>query len=143
MADFRAEVDKMDISTEQEVIASYSANKLQMGLFNEFVGHEDLWGKELDKPTFHVYNIRVNSKDIKVLGKKADTIKLSLDGYDIMFFKLTEENKTMFHLDENVELNIDIVGSVNINEYYNRRTNQIIVDNFEIKVIENSFEDLM
>ena len=60
-----------------------------------------------------------------------------------MFFKLTEENKTMFHLDENVELNIDIVGSVNINEYYNRRTNQIIVDNFEIKVVTNSFEDLM
>jgi hypothetical protein len=60
-----------------------------------------------------------------------------------MFFKLTEEKKAMFHLDENIELNIDIVGSVNINEYYNRRTNQIIVDDFEIKVIENSFEDLM
>ena len=141
--DFRAEIDKMDISIDREVIASYSANKLQMGLFNEFVGHEDLWGKELDKPTFYVYNIRVNSQDIKVLGKKQDTIKLSLDGYDIMFFKLTEEKKNMFHLDENVELNIDIVGSVNINEYYNRRTNQIIVDDFEIKVIENSFEDLM
>lgn len=141
--DFRAEIDKMDISIDREVIASYSANKLQMGIFNEFVGHEDLWGKELDKPTFHVYNVRVNSQDIKVLGKKADTIKLSLDGYDIMFFKLTEEKKAMFHLDENVKLNIDIVGSVNINEYYNRRTNQIIVDDFEIKVIENSFEDLM
>lgn len=141
--DFRAEIDKMDISIDKEVIASYSANKLQMGLFNEFVGHEDLWGKELDKPMFHVYNIRVNSKDIKVLGKKADTIKLSLDGYDVMFFKLTEKKKTTFHLDENVELNIDIIGSVNINEYYNKRTNQIIVDDFEIKVIENSFEDLI
>ncbi len=141
--DFRAEINKMDISIDREVIASYSANKLQMGLFNEFVGHEDLWGKELDKPMFHVYNIRVNSSDIKILGKKQDTIKLSLDGYDIMFFKLTEEKKAMFHLEENVELNIDIVGSVNINEYYNKRTNQIIVDDFEIKVVENSFEDLM
>lgn len=141
--DFRATIDKMDISIDREVIASFSANKLQMGVFGEFVGHEDLWGKELDKPTFYVYNVKVNSKDIKVLGKKADTIKLSLDGYDIMFFKLIEEKKAMFHLDENVELNIDIVGSVNINEYYNRRTNQIIVDDFEIKVIENSFEDLM
>lgn len=141
--DLRAEIDKMDISTDKKVVASFSANKLQMGLFNEFVGHEDLWGKELDKPVFHVYNIRVNSKDIKVLGKKSDTIKLSLDGYDIMFFKLTEEKKDMFYLDENLELSIDIIGSVNINEYYNRRTNQIIVDDFEIKVVTNSFEDLM
>ena len=141
--DFRAVIDEMDISIDREVIASYSANKLQMGLFKEFVGHDDLWGKELDSPTFYVYNIKVDSSDIKVLGKKEDTIKLSLDGYDVMFFKLTEAQKEMFHLNENVELNIAIVGKLNINEYYNRRTNQIIVDDFEIKVIENSFDDLM
>ena len=141
--DFRAEIDKMDISIDREVIASYSANKLQMGLFKEFVGHDDLWGKELDSPTFYVYNIKVDSSDIKVLGKKEDTIKLSLDGYDVMFFKLTEAQKEMFHLNENVELNISIVGKLNINEYYNRRTNQIIVDNFEIQIVTNSFDDLM
>lgn len=143
LPDFRAEIDKMDISIEREVIASYSANKLQMGLFNEFVGHDDLWGHGLTTPTFYVYNIKVDSSNIKVLGKKEDTIKLSLNGYDVMFFKLTEEQKEMFYLNKNVKLNISIVGKLNINEYYNKRTNQIIVDDFEIDVVTDSFEDLM
>ena len=163
--DFRTEIDKMDISIDREVIASYSANKLQMGLFEEFVGHNDLWGKELDKPTFHVYNVRVNNEDIKVLGDKQNTLKIELDGYTIMFFKMTEQNINEFGISfgevmddktkkreviyNNKELSIDIIGTLDINKYENKYThrttvtNQIIVDDFEIKVIENSFEDLM
>ena len=143
LPDFRAAIDKMDISIEREVIASYSANKLQMGLFNEFVGHEDLWGKELDKPTFHVYNIKVNSSDIKVLGKNQDTLKLSFDNYEIMFFKMSEEDKKLFFLDKDVDLNIEIVGQLSVNEWNRRKTNQIIVNDYEIEIATNSFEDLM
>ena len=141
--DFRAEIDKMDISIDREVIASFSANKLQMGLFDEFVGHDDLWGKELDSPTFYVYNIKINSKDINVIGKNKNTIKLDIGKYVIMFFNLTGKKKEMFHLDEKVDLNISVVGTLNINEYYGKRTNQIIADDFEVEIHENSFEDLM
>ena len=163
--DFRAEIDKMDISIDREVIASYSANKLQMGIFNEFVGYEDLWGKELDKPTFYVYNIRVNSQDIKVLGDKQNTLKIELDNYTVMFFKMTEQRINEFGINfgeivddktkkrevlySNQDLSIDVIGTLDINVYENKythritHTNQIIVDDFEIKVIENTFEDLM
>lgn len=143
LTDFRAEIDKMDISTEQEVIASYSANKLQMGLFDEFVGHNDLWGKELDTPTFYVYNIKVNSSDIKVLGTKQDTLKISLDDYELMFFKLSELKKEAFKLNDKVDLNIEVVGTLNINEWRGRKTNQIFVSDYEVKEVTNSFDDLM
>ena len=162
--DLRAKIDKMNISTEYEVISSYSANKLQMGLFKEFVGHNDLWGKELDKPTFHVYNIRVNNTDIQVMGAKQNTLKITLDGYVIMFFNVSKQQLEDFgiklgELDEktqkqevicnNSELSIDVIGSVDINRYENKythritETNQIIVDDYEVKPITNTFEDLM
>ena len=165
--DLRAKIDKMDISTEKEVIASYSANKLQMGIFDEFIEHDDLWGKGLDRPRFHVYNIKVNSKDVKVLGDKQNTLKIELNGYAIMFFKMTEQSIREFGISfgkvdsktkkreviyNNKELSINIVGTIDINRYENKythritTTNQIIVDDvgdFEIKVIENSFEDLL
>ena len=162
--DFRAAIDEMDISIDREVIASYSADKLQMGLFKEFVGHNDLWGKELDKPTFHVYNIRVNNTDIQVMGAKQNTLKITLDGYVIMFFNVSKQQLEDFgiklgELDEktqkqevicnNSELSIDVIGSVDINRYENKythritETNQIIVDDYEVKPITNTFEDLM
>lgn len=162
--DFRAVIDEMDVSIDREVIASYSADKLQMGLFEEFVGHNDLWGKELDKPTFHVYNIRVNNTDIQVMGAKQNTLKITLDGYVIMFFNVSPQQLESFGITlgelnekaqkreviyDNVELSIDIIGSVDINRYENKythhitETNQIIVDDYEVKPITNTFEDLM
>ena len=141
--DLRAEIDKMDISTIPTVITSYSANKLQMGLFKEFVGHDDLWGKELDKPKFYVYNIRVNSKDINLMGKNQDTIKIKLDNYEIMFFKLSMEQIEKFKLGLNRELNINLIGTLNVNEWRGKKTNQIFVEDFEIEEVTNTFEDLM
>ena len=134
----------MDISTIPTVIASFSANKLQMGIFNEFVGHDDLWGKELDKPKFYIYNIKVNSEDdIKLMGKKQDTIKINLDGYEIMFFKLSMEQVEKFKLGLNKELNINLIGTLNVNEWRGKKTNQIYVEDFEVQEVTNTFEDLM
>lgn len=141
--EFRAVIDKMDISTVPTVIASFSANKLQMGVFKEFLGHEDLWGKELDKPRFYIYNVRVNSKDLKLMGTKEDTLKIVLDNYEIMFFKLSNLKKEMFHLDDNVDLNINIIGTLNVNTWRGKKTNQIFVESFEVETITNTFEDLM
>jgi single-stranded DNA-specific DHH superfamily exonuclease len=141
--DLRAEIDKMDISTIPIVTASFSANKLQMGIFNEFVGHDDLWGKELDKPRFYIYNIKVNSKDIRLMGKKQDTIKINLDGYEIMFFKLSMEQVEKFKSGVNKELNINLIGTLNINKWQGRKTNQICVEDFEVQEVTNTFEDLM
>ena len=141
--EFRAEIDKMDISTIPTVITSYSANKLQMGVFEEFVGHDDLWGKELDKPKFYIYNIKVNSKDLKLIGAKQDTLKICFDNYEIMFFKLSEEKKEKFKIDKNIDLNINLIGTLNVNTWRGKKTNQIFVEDFEIEEVTNTFEDLM
>lgn len=151
--EFRAEIDKMDISTVPIVIASYSADKLQMGLFEEFVKYNDIWGKELDKPKVYIYNIRVNNKNLKLIGKKKDTLKIALDNYSIMFFRLSESDRNMFRfyknkngeyeLAEEKDLNINVIGTFDINNFGGRKTNQIAVENFEVKEITNTFEDLM
>ena len=143
LADFRAEIDKMDISIIPDVIASYSANKLQMGLFKEFARYDDLWGQELKKPTFYIYNIRVNSQNIMVFGKKNYTLKIAFHHYEIMFFNMSEAKKEIFQLDKDINLNINIIGSVGINNFRGKKTNQIIVEDFEVEIVTNTFDDLM
>lgn len=141
--DLRAEIDKMDISTIPTVIASFSANKLQIGVFNEFVGYDDLWGTALDKPKFYIYNVCVNSKYLKLMGEKQDTLKIVLDGYEIMFFKLSEQKKQALHIGEDKDININLIGTLNINTWRGKKTNQIFVEDFEVQEITNTFEDLM
>lgn len=141
--EFRAEVDNMDISITPTVITSYKANRVPIDIFEEFVGHKDIWGKELDKPRFYIYNVKVKCKDIKLMGKKEDTIKVSLDDYEIIFFKLTPSQIEQFEIGSKKEININLIGNVDINEWRGKKTNQILVEDFEIEEVKDDFEDLM
>ena len=141
--EFRAEVDNMDISITPTVITSYKANKVPTDIFKEFVGYKDIWGKELDKPRFYIYNVKVKCKDIKLMGKKEDTIKISLDDYEIIFFKLTPSQIEQFEIGSKKEININLIGNVDINEWRGKKTNQILVEDFEIEEVKDDFEDLM
>lgn len=141
--EFRAEIDNMDISITPTVITSYKANKVPTDIFKEFVGYKDIWGKELDKPRFYIYNVKVKCRDIKLMGKKEDTIKISLDDYEIIFFKLTPSQIEQFEIGSKKEININLIGNVDVNEWRGKKTNQILVEDFEIEEVTNTFEDLM
>lgn len=141
--EFRAVIDNMDISIIPIVITSYKANRVPTDIFKEFVGHKDIWGKELDKPRFYIYNVKVKCKDIKLMGKKEDTIKVSLDDYEIIFFKLTPSQIEQFEIGSKKEININLIGNVDINEWRGKKTNQILVEDFEIEEVKDDFENLM
>lgn len=141
--EFRAEIDNMDISITPTVITSYKANRVPTDIFEEFVGYKDIWGKELDKPRFYIYNVKVKCKDIKLMGKKEDTIKVSLDNYEIMFFKLTPSQIEQFKIGSKKEININLIGNVDVNEWRGKKTNQILVEDFEIEEAKDDFENLM
>ena len=137
LTDFRAEIDKMDISIDQVVVAEFGANNIPKVLFTRFNEHKDLWGQQLPKPQFSIYGIRVNSNAIKELAN--NTLKIVYDDYEIMFFNA---DLSKFHLGEDKDLIIDIVGELNINKWY-KTTNQIVVNDYEIKEVTNTFEDLI
>ena len=141
--EFRAEIDNMDISVIPTVITSYKANRVPTDIFKEFIGYKDIWGKELDKPRFYIYNVKVKCKDVKLMGKKEDTIKISLDDYEIIFFKLTPSQIEQFEIGSKKEININLIGNVDVNEWRGKKTNQILVEDFEIEEVKNDFEDLM
>lgn len=141
--EFRAEVDNMDISVVPTVIASYKANRVPTDIFKEFIGCKDIWGKELDKPRFYIYNVKVRCKDVKLMGKKEDTIKVSLDDYEIMFFKLTPSQVEQFKIGSKKEININLIGNIDVNEWRGKKTNQILVEDFEIEEVKDDFENLM
>jgi hypothetical protein len=77
------------------------------------------------------------------MGEKQDTLKIVLDGYEIMFFKLSEQKKKMLCIGEDKDININLIGTLNINTWRGKKTNQIFVEDFEVQEITNTFEDLM
>jgi hypothetical protein len=48
-----------------------------------------------------------------------------------------------FKLGLNKELDINLIGTLNVNEWRGKKTNQIYVEDFEVIEVTNTFEDLM
>lgn len=136
----------LSYSPQIDVLQSYSINDIPNYLFNEFgVNMDVIWGKGLEQPKFHI-TLEYNPIDFTIMGKSKTTLKLKQNGIDIMWFftdKKKKEKLKLGYINEGGDFienpfvdtiyKLEIIGTLGINVWNNRTTNQIIVEDFEVK----------
>ena len=136
----------LSYSPQIDVLQSYSINNIPNYLFNEFGANMDvIWGKGLEQPKFHI-TLEYNHIDFTIMGKSKTTLKLKQNGIDIMWFftdKKKKEKLKIGYINESGDFienpfvdtiyKLEIIGTLGINVWNNRTTNQIIVEDFEVK----------
>lgn len=121
------------------VLYSCPVSKIPHKVFEDFNKYPNIYGQGLPTPKLHVYNIKFNSKDIQVLGSNERTLKLQCKGIAFMWFMATNKTKEQL-LDCKGEQTLEVIGTMNINEFRGTVTHQIIVEDFEVH--DKSFDDL-
>lgn len=121
------------------VLYSCPISKIPHKVFEDFNKYPNIYGQGLPTPKLHVYNIKFNSKDIQVLGSNERTLKLQCKGIAFMWFMATNKTKEQL-LDCKGEQTLEVIGTMNINEFRGTVTHQIIVEDFEVH--DKSFDDL-
>ena len=117
------------------VTQSFLPNKIPKHLFTEFNDYNELWGKGIIKPQFHISNININSDDIRVMGKTKTTIKFNYKGIDyIKFFVSHIDQEQIYHIGENKDLLINIICEFSLNIWNGRVTPQAIIDKIEVNL---------
>ena len=136
----------LSYSPQIDVLQSYSINNIPNYLFDEFGANMDvIWGKGLEQPKFHI-TLEYNPIDFTIMGKSKTTLKLKQNGIDIMWFftdKKKKEKLKIGYINEGGDFienpfvdtiyKLEIIGTLGINVWNNRTTNQIIVEDFEVK----------
>ena len=136
----------LSYSPQIDVLKSYSINDIPNYLFDEFGANMDvIWGKGLEQPKFHI-TLEYNPIDFTIMGKSKTTLKLKQNGIDIMWFftdKKKKEKLKIGYINEDGDFienpfvdtiyKLEIIGTLGINVWNNRTTNQIIVEDFEVK----------
>jgi len=129
--------NSLDLDTEviYNVTQSFTPSKIPKYLFKEFADYDELWNVAIPKPSFHISNIKINSNDIRVMGKNGTTIKFTYKGIDyIKFFVSHDDQDKIFHIGENSELLIDLIGEFAINSFRGTNTPQCIIDKIEVNL---------
>lgn len=145
----------------KQVLKSFTPLSIQKTLFKAFEGYDELWGKNIPKPLYHI-KLSYQPQDIKVMGKGQTTLKITQNGIDFVFFFVSAEKKEQLGLelqiDEIVEngyeepitqivktwvakdhkkRTLDIICSLGLNIYVSKNgktyiNNQGIVEEFEV-----------
>ena len=107
-------------------------------IITDIDNYKYLWGQQNDTPLIHVSNILVKRKDIKIMGRLQDTVKIECNGIAYMFFRSKDliEKISLCSYDE---FNISVVGTANINEFMGKTTPQIFVKDWQISDGKFSF----
>lgn len=87
-------------------------------------------GQGNPEPLIYVKDININSSNISVIGANKDTIKIMKNGMVYMFFKCPP--KKIAELTQYSEAQLSVVGTMNVNVYYNSTTPQVFVKDFSI-----------
>lgn len=108
--------------------------------------YKNLWGKNVEEPSFVIENIPFYPMSLEILGKKQDTVKYTHSKIEFMFFRCTEE-ELILKMANGLEYNptkqyvINVVGKLGVGSFAGRTKNQMIVDDYEVLEVKNEIED--
>ena len=99
-------------------------------LIYDITGHEDIWGQGNPEPLIHIKDINITKNDVQIMGKNADTVKITKFGIAYMKFHAKE---FIEELSKYPEVKLEVVGRANLNEWMGHYTPQIFISNYQIE----------
>ena len=96
----------------------------------DIAAHEDLWGQHCPEPLIHIKDINITKKDIRIMGKSQDTVKIEKFGISYMKFHAKDFIQELAQYDS---IKLEVVGRANLNEWGGAYTPQIFITNYQIE----------
>lgn len=83
-----------------------------------------------NEPLIHVKDINITKNDVQIMGKNADTVKITKFGIAYMKFHAKEFIEELGKYDS---IKLEVVGRANLNEWMGNYTPQIFISNYQIE----------
>lgn len=128
--------------TEEIIAAEISPLTITKKLCSLCLDNKDLWGASfnsgLGEPKFRV-KTNVTNNDILICGKSKNCARICID--NIYFWKFRCDEKELEKLASSDFLELDMIVSLNLNEWQGETSPQPIISKWEINSIEKTWED--
>lgn len=92
--------------------------------------YHTLYGQNIKEPLIYIQHISFTQNDVKIMGRNNDTVKIEKNGISYMKFHAKD---FIADLARYGEIEMEVVGRANLNEWGGRYTPQIFIDNYELK----------
>lgn len=96
-------------------------------------GLKELWGKDFNEAMIAIKDLKVSKDMVQVYRKTNNTLKITLPNkVNIMKFNATDEECEILENQTGAYIQMDVVGTCHINEFFGNVTPQIFIEEYEI-----------
>lgn len=100
-------------------------------LIEDISRYKFIWSQQNPQPLIYVKDIFINRSEIQIMGKNANTWKVTKNGISYIKFFANDVINQCNEIEGN-DIKIQLVGKASLNEWMGRVTPQIIIDQIEI-----------
>ena len=86
------------------------------------------WSRGFEKPLFYI-NLKLEGNEVDIIGAKRNTIRIRKDNITYVKFKCSEEE--IKQIENKVVKQVEIIGTFNVNEYYDNLYPQVLIEELE------------
>lgn len=116
---------------EYDVDFDIPEDKLDGSFINEVYNYHNFWGHGVEEPTIIVKDVPFAKKDIYLIGKKKNVLKLYYKNIELIKYGF-DEDKYNELFSEGETFYITVVGRCNVNEWNGNKSSQLIITDFEL-----------
>ena len=98
--------------------------------------YSNIWGTDVPEPLIYIKKIRITPRDIQIMGKNQDILKITYNGIAYMKFRAKEMITELSKYEGDMEL--EVIGHGNINEWGARKIPEIFIDNYDIVQLKDN-----
>lgn len=131
----KTDIALKDMSAEPIYHVDYIYNGSNVSFYDivTIAGMNSLWGKDFEEAMIVVKDLKVSKDMVSVFRKTSNTLKITLPNkINIMKFNATDEECYELENQEGAYIQIDLVGTCNLNEWMGNYTPQIFITDYEI-----------
>jgi single-stranded-DNA-specific exonuclease len=126
-----------DFEKTYNIDFTFDANDVTIDFIQELDKLKDYYGTEIPECLILIKNLKLNTKDIQIMGKENDTIKFCLneDEVQCIKFKCNADDEILQLIKDDwggVEIEIEIVGRCGFNNFNNILTPQVTIVDYNI-----------
>lgn len=100
-------------------------------LIEDLAQYKHVWSQGNDEPLIYIRDLHITQKDIQIMGKNKDTIKIMKNGIAYMKFFAKDLIEELSHYPNDIKL--EVVGKANLNTWMGITTPQIFIEQIDIK----------
>lgn len=129
--ELEAKLIDVDLDNVQYEVDFEWSNHIDIPTIHQLAEYKNMWCNGIDEPLIYLKDIYIKKEDFNFIGKTGNTLKLNIQGVDLIKFRISEDEKREIAMADSTSY-INLIATASVNTYKGINTPQLMIEDFNL-----------